>query len=354
MSQSSKDIKINWWEVIKILYQSRKKLLLSTIIGCIIGVIIAYSIPKAYTVTVTIAPETNNTNNGLSNISSMLGINNMTGEDAVNVNMIPEIIKTNPFIADMLQTKINNQNSHTCILYTYLNTIRSPWWNHIFSWPQSLFSLLKKEDNTNQGSDNNHINLFNLTKDQYNHINILKALINAETDKRSNTTQISVTLQDPLVAALIADSTITKLQKYITQYKTHKAYQDYKYWEKLCLQRKNEYIISQKNYAKFLDANKNINSQEINAEGELLRNTASLAYQVYSQVETQLQMARAKIEEAKPAFIIIEPASIPQAPTKPHKLKIIVIFSFLAFAINATWITFGADLLQYLKNKIFL
>lgn len=356
MQEDIKDTKIDWWNITKTLYQNRKNLFISAVIGCIIGGIIAYSIPKSYTVTITIAPETNNPSHGLSNISSMLGINNITGEDAVNVNMIPEIIKTTPFLVDMLQTQLTDPKGNTSYLYNYLDKMKSPWWNYIFSIPKRCLSIFEKQsyDKINQTTGPHPINIFSLTKEEYNRINVLKSLIYAETDKRSSTTQISISLQDPLVAALIADSAATKLQRYITKYKTHKAYQDCIYWEKLCIQRKDEYITSQKRYAKFLDTNKNINSQEVNAEGELLRNTASLAYQVYSQVETQLQMARAKVEEAKPAFAILEPASIPQAPTKPHKLKIIFIFSFLSFAINAAWIIFGSDLWLYFKTKITL
>ena len=41
----------------------------------------------------------------------------------------------------------------------------------------------------------------------------------------------------------------------------------------------------------------------------------SLAYQVYSQVASQLQVARAKVQEEKPVFAVVEPAVVPLNPS---------------------------------------
>ena len=124
-------------------------------------------------------------------------------------------------------------------------------------------------------------------------------------------TSISASFQDPEVAAIVADSTVAKLQKYIIDYRTRKAQDDCNYLEKLCKDRKIEYLKAQQVYADFMDANRNVILQRTQAEGTRLQNDMSIAFQVYSQVETQLQVARAKVQEAKPVFAIVEPASIP-------------------------------------------
>ena len=46
----------------------------------------------------------------------------------------------------------------------------------------------------------------------------------------------------------------------------------------------------------------NIILQSVRAEQERLQNDMSFAYQVYSQVASQLQVARAKVQEEKPVF----------------------------------------------------
>ena len=85
--------------------------------------------------------------------------------------------------------------------------------------------------------------------------------------------------------------------------------------EKLFKERQQEYYAAQKKYADYLDSHDNIILQSIRAEQERLQNDMSLAYQVYSQVASQLQVARAKVQEEKPVFAVVEPAVVPLEPS---------------------------------------
>ena len=59
-----------------------------------------------------------------------------------------------------------------------------------------------------------------------------------------------------------------------------------------------------------MDTHDNLILQSVRTEQERLQNDMSLAYQVYSQVANQLQVARAKVQEEKPVFAIVEPAVV--------------------------------------------
>lgn len=52
-------------------------------------------------------------------------------------------------------------------------------------------------------------------------------------------THITVSFQDPLVTAIVADSAINKLQTYIINYRTKKAKQDYEFQNQMCEKYKN-------------------------------------------------------------------------------------------------------------------
>lgn len=99
-----------------------------------------------------------------------------------------------------------------------------------------------------------------------------------------------------------------------------------------------------------MDANRNVVLQRTQAEGTRLQNDMSIAFQIYSQVETQLQVARAKVQEAKPVFAIVEPATVPLSPSGPNKKIIIIAFMFLGFIGSSAWILFGKDLWDSLKR----
>ena len=99
-----------------------------------------------------------------------------------------------------------------------------------------------------------------------------------------------------------------------------------------------------------MDANRNVVLQRTQAEGTRLQNDMSIAFQIYSQVETQLQVARAKVQEAKPVFAIVEPATVPLGPSGPNNKIIIFFFIFLGFAGSSFWILFGKDLWTSIKK----
>lgn len=77
----------------------------------------------------------------------------------------------------------------------------------------------------------------------------------------------------------------------------------------------------------------------------------NLAFQIYSQIETQLQTAKAKIQEAKPVFTIVEPASVPLRPIYPNKIIIILAFILGGLIIDSGWIIFGQQLWLILKEE---
>ena len=87
------------------------------------------------------------------------------------------------------------------------------------------------------------------------------------------------------------------------------------------------------------------------AEQERLQNEMNLAYQVYTQVSQQLQMARAKVQEITPVYTVVQPATVPLQPAKPNKIMILIGFVFLAGVGSVGWILFVKDLLKGWKKQ---
>ena len=101
-----------------------------------------------------------------------------------------------------------------------------------------------------------------------------------------------------------------------------------------------------------MDANKNVILQSVRIEQERLQNEMNSALDIYRSVTAQLQMAKSKVQEAKPVFAIVEPASVPLNPSGTSRKMILIIVVFLAVAAAAAWVLFGQDLLKSLKEKM--
>lgn len=338
------------------LIRKRKSLYKAIGAGIIAGAIIGFSLPKTYQVDVSLSPESGvSATSGLSGIASMFGLGNASagfGEDALTFNMFPEIVKTNPFVLEMLQIPIQTQKGDCVILYDYLDTEKKPWWSHIMGAPGILIGGIKSFFKEEQKDSIRAIDSFRLTPEQSGRIGMLKKVLEVETDKKSNMTKVTVSLQDPLAAAIVADSAVHKLQEYITDYRTRKAKQDYDFQLSLCEQYKKEYFEAQQEYAKFADANRNVILQTVTSEKERLQKNLTLAEQIYSQSMGQLQVLRGKVQEAKPVFAVVEPATVPLAPASPKKMLIIIAFAFLAFVFESAWILFGKDIYHDFKNEL--
>ena len=118
-------------------------------------------------------------------------------------------------------------------------------------------------------------------------------------------------------------------------------------------ERKQEYYTAQKEYAEYVDSHDNLILQSVRAEQERLQNEMSLTYQVYSQVANQLQVARAKVQEEKPVFAVVEPAVIPLKTSGLGMKVYVLLFIFLSIFVMLGWGLFGKKIFDS-KNAQFV
>ena len=356
----NEEMEIDLMEYARKLWDARWLLIKVAGIAAVVGVVIAFTTPKVYTVNVTLAPESTKSNSSLSSIASMLGVGGMSAgneADALSVLLYPDIVSSTPFMIDLLDTpvKVMDEDVEEMTFQSYLETQKSSLMGTVMSLPfkavGAVVSLFSSDDET-EGDEIETIDPFHLTKKQAGMVGGLKHSILANVDKKTGVTSVAVTTQDPMVSAIIADTVIAKLQERIIVYRTDKAEKNSRYWEQIYEERKNDYYNAQQAYAHYVDANKNVILQSVLAERERLQNEVNLAYQVYSNVATQLQLARAKVQEAKPAFAVVEPATVPLRPSGTSRKMILVGIVFLAVAGAGAWILFGKDYWVKIKDEL--
>ena len=331
----------------------RKKIYKAAGIGLVIGFIIAVSIPKKYTVEVTLSPEMGNSKEGgLSGLAASFlgsGVTMADGSDALNASLSPDIVSSTPFLLELSTMEILVSKNEVMTLDTYLDEETSPWWSYVIGFPNMIIGGIKSlfaEEDEPVSSDKTGLGTIELSKKELKKIETLKKMITAYVDKKTSMTSVTATFQNPKVAAVVADSVVKKLQEYIIDYRTFKAKEDCLYLEKLFKERRQEYYATQQKYADYLDSHDNIILQSVRAEQERLQNDVSLAYQVYSQVASQLQIARAKVQEEKPISAIVEPAVVPLEPSGTSRKIYVLAFVFLSVCIVIFWNLFGKDFLN--------
>ena len=346
-NHTDEEIEISLMDIFRKIIAIRKAIYKAAGIGLVIGIIIAISSPKKYTVEVTLSPEMGNVKGGgLSGLAASFlgsGATMSEGTDALNASLSADIVSSTPFLLELSTMKIPVSKDENMTLNTYLDEESSPWWNYIIGFPSMVIggikSLFTEKDDESMAFSGVHQGTIELSKKELKRIGMLKKKITA-----------TVTLQNPRVAAVVADSVVKKLQEYIIGYRTSKAKEDCIYLEKLFKERQQEYYTAQKKYADYLDSHDNIILQSVRTEQERLQSDMGLAYQMYSQVASQLQVARAKIQEEKPVFAVLEPAVVPLLPSGISKKIYVLAFVFLSVCIVISWNLFGKDFLSEFKN----
>lgn len=350
------ELEIDWMDILRRIYTIRKTLYKAAGVGVVLGIIIALSIPKQYTVTVTLSPEMggDKASGGLASLASSFlgGGATSNNNDALNVTLAPDIVSSTPFVLDLFDTRVQTLDGELdTTLVAYLDEQKQPWWGYIKAAPGltigAIKSLFTEETDTTAT-----LNPFQLTEKEAAKVKGLRQSILAEVDKKTAMTTITVTLQDPKVTAIVADSVVGKLQQYIIDYRIKKAKEDCAYLEELYKERQQEYYNAQSKYAHYFDTNRNIAFQSVRAEQERLQNDMNLAYQVYSQVAQQLQVARAKIQEEKPVFAVVEPATIPLEPSGTSRKTILLgVILFVIFGVGV-WKLLGHSYWNQVRKKL--
>lgn len=348
------EITIDWMDILRRIIAIRKTLYKAAGVGVVLGIIIALSIPKQYTVTVSLSPEMNGdkASGGLASLVSSFSGGGATSSsnDALNLTLAPNIVSSTPFVLDLFDTRVQTlDGEQDTTLVAYLDEQKSPWFSYIIKAPSMAIGAIKSLF-TEEADTTATLNPFQLTEKEAAKVKGLRQSILAEVDKKTSMTTITVTLQDPKVTAIVADSVVGKLQQYIIDYRIKKAKEDCAYLEELYHERQQEYYDAQSKYAHYFDTNRNIAFQSVRAEQERLQNDMNLAYQVYSQVAQQLQVARAKIQEEKPVFAVVEPATVPLEPSGISRKVIFLGIIFILVCGTGFWKLLGYQLYKQTKK----
>ena len=98
---------IDIMELISKLWKRKSLIIRWCIAGAIVGLVVGFSIPKTYSSSVSLAPETQQkTNAGVSSLASMMGVNLNNSVDAISIDMFPDVVHSTPFIVELFDLPV--------------------------------------------------------------------------------------------------------------------------------------------------------------------------------------------------------------------------------------------------------
>jgi uncharacterized protein involved in exopolysaccharide biosynthesis len=207
---------------------------------------------------------------------------------------------------------------------------KAPWWSKAKA---SLFKLFSDSEPVEASK----VDPFELTIEQTNIVKVIDQNVICDVDKKTFVITINVTDQDPLVCATLADSVKTRLQKFITDYRTSKARVDLEYNKKLFVEAKARYEEARDRYVAYADSHRNVSSQTAQTKESDLQNEMQMQQQIYQLVVAQLHQAEMKVQQETPAFTTLQSATVPVLKAGPKRALMCLVFLVLAFLATTAY-----------------
>lgn len=332
-------------------------LLIFLVVFSVLGVIVAVNTPKVYTASVVLAPEAQGTSvsGSLSDMASSFGIDlgNKQTVDAIYPEIYPLVVSSNDFVLGLFDVKVRTKNDPTQKKYIdhLKNDLKTPFWD---VWKATIISKFKKKDDDEGGAAGagGQPDQFELPKPVYDACDGIKNSIVCLVDKKTSIITISVSDQDPLVAAIVTDTIQHRLQDYINNYKTKKSRRDVAYYKKLMDETLVKYQKAQKEYADYADAHQDLSLQEYQSKQEDLENNMQLKYNTYTQMQTQYQAALAKLQQSKPAYTVLQKPTMPYKASSTPRFFICIVYFFIGIVLDSICVLFIYPLFKKKKKTV--
>ena len=322
-------------------------------VAAVLAVVYTLSLPNYYKVTVKLSTELNSRRSGssLSSMASMFGVN-LSGAagnatEALFPTLYPDLMNSVTFHTTLFDIPVHRDKEDSVMTYyDYLaKGQKSPWWSEaIGATTKAVFSLFGSEKKKEKKS----VDPFRLTNKQAAIAKSMERRIVCDVDKKTMVITIDVTDQDPLICATMADSVQQRLQDFITDYRTKKARNDLEFSKKAFNEAKERYEVARRKYAYFSDANQRVFLETVRSEQNKLNQELMIQQQVYTQASAQLQQAELDVQKETPAFMVLEPATVPVRKAGPARAKMCIIFLFLAFLGTTGYVLYKEDDLKSL------
>lgn len=301
------------------------------------------NVPRYYKTETSLAPEVDDptAGGGLSSIAASFGfdLSQMQTTDAITPLLYPDLMEDNKFVVDFFKIQIStSDDSIHCDYHTYLTKHQEKsWTDNLKKWMRKhVTGEPKPQGKQVKGAkgDNPYI----LPKKTDDIVNKIRKDILISVDKKTGVISIAATAQDPLVCKILADSVTTRLQEFITKYRTNKAQKDVDYYKHLMEEAQHSYEKVRRKYAEVSDANQDVVLETVKSELEDMENDMQLKYNQYTTYQTQYQAAIAKLRDKTPVFTTLKGANVPIKPAGPKRMLFVAGMLILATIITSLWL----------------
>lgn len=303
---------------------SRWALLTGALTGGLLAAVYTFSQPNQYTSRITVLPELQ-TKSGvnLASLGSLAGLAGIDvsgmggGTDAIRPELYPNVLQSAPFALSLLKQPVKEKGQREVKPFeTYWQQLPSTW---LSTW------LPAGEADEEEGmAANNGSEALELSKAQEGMTSELHERVKAGYDKKTGVLTISATMPDPVVAAQIANLSLSYLAEYVTGYRTEKVRREVDFLVRQVKVANKRYQDAQYALSIYRDQNRSLFLNTAKVEEQRIQAEFLLAQDLFNSISKQAEMAKIKVQEQTPVFKVLEPAQIPRKKSGPKRIMTVL------------------------------
>jgi uncharacterized protein involved in exopolysaccharide biosynthesis len=357
-TEDSGEISINFGEI----YQALKKYKLSiTFISLFfagLGAFYSLTLNSEYASEVKILPEADSKTGGaagslggLSSLAGLAGVNlsgSMAGIDAIQPAMYPEIIQSVPFLQELAASNVYNPKKKR------LQKLSEYFAEDNRNAPIPLTDTKPKMEKDVEISilpkGAISADMININQKETQILNAIKESISVEVDKKTNLIKINSTAFNPVIAANLSDLVLNQLTRYIIRYRTEKVRKDLNFLTNRQAEARKRYDQALFILSNYKDQNRNVFLNVAKDQGKKLQYEVDLAFNIYSNLTSQLSETTIKLQKETPVFKVLAPAQVPLKRSSPKRSLITLGSLFLGLFISLIYVFFKSVNLKELLS----
>lgn len=343
MNVEQQNDKTAFLDLLRMLWQNRQTIFILTTIGAIVGLTLAFTLPKEYRVVARLMPEyTMDSQGGASSLlrqfgglAGLAGASYNSNSVALRVELYPEIVQTLPFLQQLMDHPFSfSQPDSSVTLYDYFGERLQPGvGSNMMQWfigfPGRTIALFRPEVQYANLQIQLSDGVVQLNLSQMIVVDHLRKRVDAHLDIKSGIITISVYLPDPVLAANVGQYVIEQLTAYLVEYRTEKFQRDMAFTEERLTEARIRYQSAGFAYSAFRESAQGTPTSRARQGEQFLQSEYELAFGVYNTLTQQLEQQKLKLQEETPMFKTLQPIYLPERPGSPKK-PLIMVLSTLA------------------------
>ena len=358
MSKTNNQIEdeIDIVELLKKVYKEKKLIFRYSIISAIAGIIFALFQPNQYTASTTFIPQLSSDvktgTSSLSGLASLAGINlsGMEGSSEFPPSLYPQVVESVPFRLDLLSSNIqidnNNLKLREYILddmssFNLLGTIK----DYTIGLPSLIIGFFKSDEFSQDFSS-----IYSLSEEDNQLFEKLSDVFSLSINDKEGFITMSFNDKNKKVAAQVAQTAETLLQKKIIEFKVKSSKELLDFTTNQYNEKKNAFEKLQDQRAVFVDKNINISSTLFQNKLSRIESELNIAQTVVQQLASQVEQAKLQVNKDTPVFTTINPVTVPFEKSAPKRSLTVIIFLFLGFVLSSGYILIREQAIEILKS----